>query len=272
MQGILYLVATPIGNLADITLRAKDILVNVDVIACEDTRHTLGLLNHLGIRRPLISYHKHNEKAVAVKIISLLAEGKSVALVSDAGMPCISDPGAYLVTQAREAGIDIKVIPGASAVISGAALSGAVESGFVFLGFLQGTKTKKRERLAEYASEQLPLIVYSAPHDIKEELQLAYEVFGKRQVWVIKEMTKIYEGVIVGLLGEVELQNEKGEFVLVMQGAEGRKEYSADMIAGELDILLDMGISKRDATAIVARYLGISKKRVYDIGLAIDKQ
>ena len=268
MAGVLYLVATPIGNLADITKRAKQTLAQVDLIACEDTRHTLGLLNHLGIQKQLLSYHKHNEKQSSYQILSLLAEGKSIALVSDAGMPCISDPGAYLVSQARAAGAQVTIIPGASAVVSAVALAGIEADGFVFLGFLKGSEKQKRDRLAYYLTEPMPLVIYSAPHDVKKELALLAQTLGAREVFIIKEITKVYEKVAVGILGEVGPEEEKGEFVLVISGYEQQELVGDKDIIEELTFLLSFGLSKRDASAITSRYLQISKKRVYDLCLA----
>ena len=268
MAGVLFLVATPIGNLADITLRAKQTLSEVDLIACEDTRHTLGLLTHLGIQKRLISYHKHNEKQSAQKLLLLLAEGKRIALVSDAGMPGISDPGAYLVSEARRAGIEVVVIPGASAVTAAVALSGIDEGGFVFLGFLQGTEKEKSQRLSRYAAEPMPLVIYSAPHDIKKELALAAQVLGSREALIIKEMTKVYEAVIQGVLGEIEPKEEKGEFVLIISGCKQERTISDKAIIAELDFLLGFGLSKRDASTIAAQHLGIPRKRAYDLCLA----
>jgi 16S rRNA (cytidine1402-2'-O)-methyltransferase len=180
-------------------------------------------------------------------------------------MPCISDPGAVVVSLARQAGIRITAIPGASAAVTAIALSGMEADGFVFLGFLYGTDSQKKNRLAQYAKERLPLVIYSAPHDIKEELKLASEILGKRKICIIKEMTKIYESVDCGILGELQAQNEKGEFVLIIEGFSEEQVCTDEDIIKELTELLQMGVSKKDASAIAARHLNVAKKRAYDL-------
>lgn len=269
MSGKCYLVATPIGNLKDITLRAIETLKEVDIIACEDTRHTLVLLKHYQITKPLISYYQHKEKQGTEQIINLLKEGKNIALVSDAGMPCISDPGAVLVKALREENIDITVIPGASALTSAVALSG-IEGNFTFIGFLS-EKRKERLRVLEVFKDiPTALIIYSSPHDLIKNLDFLYEVLGARKIHVIKEITKIYENVFSGNLGEIQIENTKGEFVLVIE-ANDKNDIEVDnqTIKKALTNYLNNGLSKKDATNRVCQDFGLNKNRVYPLSLDI---
>ena len=265
----LYLVATPIGNLGDITIRALEILKSVDVIACEDTRHTLPLLTHFDIKKPLISYYKHKEKEGAEKIISLLNEGKDVALVSDAGMPCISDPGSEVVKELLNRGYEYTVVPGASAVVSAIALTG-VDGSFSFIGFLPEKKKDITRLLAPYKDIDTNLVFYVAPHDVEDTIKVLYDNLGDRPLYAVKEITKIHEKVIVGRLSGITIENQKGEFVFVVGRPDGEKEeVSEDKLRFELSELIFGGMDKKTATKTVAEKYGISKNIVYKLSIDI---
>lgn len=267
MSGKLYLVATPIGNLQDITLRALEILKSVDIIACEDTRRTLGMLNFFEIKKPLISYYKGKEKESGEKIIELLFSGKNIALVTDAGMPCISDPGSLLVKSLMENHIEYTVAPGACAFVSAIALTG-ITGEFTFIGFLPEKKKEKDKILGYYKDTPSNLIFYSAPHDINKTLSYLYETLGKRKAYAVKEITKIYESVIEGELGLLEIENPKGEFVIIIEGAKITvEELSLEDIKKKLSVRILNGMAKKEAVAEVAQDYGISKNTVYKISL-----
>lgn len=222
MSGILYLVATPIGNLDDITFRAINILKSVDLIAAEDTRHTLQLLNYFEIKKPLISYYKETEKIKAEVLINKLNEGKDIALVSDAGTPAISDPGEEVVKEAIKNGIKIVPIPGACALVNALIASGLNTREFIFLGFLPTNNKEKNEKLEEIKNENKTLIFYEAPHKIDNTLKILYQILGNRRVVLAREITKIHEEFIRGNLEELveKEQNNKGEYVIIIEGTE----------------------------------------------------
>lgn len=222
MSGILYLVATPIGNLDDITFRAINILKSVDLIAAEDTRHTLQLLNHFEIKKPLISYYKETEKIKAEVLINKLNEGKDIALVSDAGTPAISDPGEEVVKEAIKNGIKIVPIPGACALVNALIASGLNTREFIFLGFLPTNNKEKNEKIEEIKNENKTLIFYEAPHKIDNTLKILYQILGNRRVVLAREITKIHEEFIRGNLEELveKEQNNKGEYVIIVEGTE----------------------------------------------------
>lgn len=222
MSGILYLVATPIGNLDDITFRAINILKSVDLIAAEDTRHTLQLLNHFEIKKPLISYYKETEKIKAEVLINKLNEGKDIALVSDAGTPAISDPGEEVVKEAIKNGIKIVPIPGACALVNALIASGLNTREFIFLGFLSTNNKEKKEKIEEIKNENKTLIFYEAPHKIDNTLKILYQILGNRRVVLAREITKIHEEFIRGNLEELveKEQNNKGEYVIIVEGTE----------------------------------------------------
>ena len=190
---MLYFVATPIGNLKDFSFRAVEVLKSVDKIACEDTRHSLTLLNAYDIKKPLFSYHKFNEKEVAEKIIDGLKKGENIAVITDAGMPVVSDPGNVLTKLLIEEGLEFTVIPGACACVSALVLSGLDSSRFCFLGFMPEKQGARKEFLSKYKDLDLTLIFYSAPHDVKKDIESIYEVLGDRRAVAVKEITKIYE-------------------------------------------------------------------------------
>ena len=269
MRGILYIVGTPIGNLGDITLRALETLKTVDVIACEDTRHTLPLLNKFEIKKPLISYYKQKEKTGTEEIVTLLDEGKNVALVTDAGMPCISDPGSVLVRYLLENGYEYTVVPGVSATTSAAALVGA-ENGFMFVGFLP-EKNKDREKLMdEVRGVRRSVLFYAAPHDVNKTLDYLYEKLGDRKVFIVKEITKVFEKVTAGTLKETRVDNPKGEFVLVVEPEEKREgAMTEEEIKEKLLEEISSGKDVRSAVVSVVEKYGQSKNAVYKISLLL---
>lgn len=263
-RGKLYIVGTPIGNLKDITLRALETFKEVDVIACEDTRHTLGLLTHYEIKKPLISYYKPKEREGAERVLRNLSEGRSVALVTDAGMPCISDPGSLLVKEAREAGYDVISVPGPTAVATAVALSGIIEPVFVFIGFLPAKKKDKKALLAGYKDIKASLVFYCSPHDIKDDLKCFYETFGARKVSVIRELTKVYESVDEGTLGEFDIEEARGEYVVIVHAPEIAEESKPEgSIEEQVGALIASGVSKKDAIKQVAKQNGLPKDEVY---------
>jgi len=271
MKGTLYIVSTPIGNLEDITLRALRILKEVDVIAAEDTRHTLKLMNHYGISRPLISYWGEKEKLKAEETIGRLESGQSVALVSDAGTPGISDPGGVLIKRAIEAGIQVVPVPGPAAVISALSLSGFSTEEFVFLGFLPPRQSRRKKVLKELSLERRTLVMYEAPHRILETVRDMSDLFGERRAVLIREMTKLYEEVIRGSLPEilVRLKGSKiaGEYVVVIEGRGEEKGLHINDAAAEIKILMKKGLSRKEAVKRVAEEYGLSRKELYDRSL-----
>ena len=285
MSGTLYIVGTPIGNLKDVTYRAVETLASVDMIACEDTRHTAVLLKHYGISKPLVSYYKQKEKAASSKIAEALEEGKNVALVTDAGMPCVSDPGAVLVKECRERGIRIESVPGPSAVVTAMSVSGITDGKFAFIGFLPDKNADRRELLGETKAYGIPLIFYTAPHDLKKTLAELLNAYGDRRVTVVKELTKIHESVYEGTLSSVEeltkihesvyegtlssveIEDERGEFVLIVEPDEEAGE-KADP-AEALEELLASGVSPAEAARRVALKCNLNRNAVYALALKL---
>ncbi len=267
MSGILYIVATPIGNLEDITLRALRILREVDRIACEDTRQTRKLLDRHGISKPMVSYHEHNEQARAEELLRELEAGRNIALVSDAGTPLIADPGYRLVAQAREHGVTVSPIPGASALVSALSASGLPTDSFYFGGFLPAKKTQRRKTLEELKDYPATLVFYETPHRIIEALEDIAEVLGPRKVTLGREITKIHEEFLVGevsrLLEDLAKRTSmRGEFTLMI--AKGDAPV-ADVLPIEaaFDKLLEAGVPRMEAIKTVARERGLSKREVY---------
>ncbi len=271
MPGILYLVATPIGNLTDITFRAIQVLKDVDVIACEDTRHTHKLLQHYGISTKTISYHEHNEEQRAAELSSWLQNGKSVAVVSDAGTPGISDPGFRLVSKAIEEGITVVPIPGPSALLSALIGSGLPTDQFLFAGFLPARSGQRRTRLEELRKVETTLVFYEAPHRIAAMLKDCLEILGEREAVVARELTKLHEEFRRGRLSELQQhysdeQEPRGEFVVLID----RKEISETATGNELasiDSLVQRleneGLDHRAALKKAARELGLSRAEAY---------
>ena len=276
-KGCLYLCATPIGNLDDITLRALRILKEADYIAAEDTRHTLKLLNHYDISKPLISYHEHNRMEKGPEIIELVRQGKKVALVSDAGMPGISDPGADLVKMAYEAGVSVTVVPGPSAALSALVLSSLPTRRFAFEGFLPRERKQRRERIQMLQTEQRTVIIYEAPHRIKALLRDMLDVLGSRRIAIVRELTKIYEEVMIMSLQEAveyyDGRTPKGEFVLVLEGAQPDtmdRDFSHLSIKDHLREYISAGMSKKEAVKQVARDRKIPKSQVYPYSIDLE--
>lgn len=271
MPGKLYLVATPIGNLKDITLRAIEILKTVDLIAAEDTRHTLQLLNHLEITKPLISYYKQNEKQKKEVIIEKLQEGKNVAIVSDAGTPGISDPGEEVVHYAIEKNITVVPIPGASAVISALICSGLSTKQFTFIGFLPVNSKEKREILETIKQEKRTLIFYEAPHKLRKTLEEIKEVLGNREVTLAREMTKWHEEFIRGSLEEVlkKIEEPRGEFVILVEGSKldkkelQKEELNQMPLEKHYKFYQSLGMQKKEIIKQIAKDRKVEKNEIY---------
>lgn len=273
-RGVLYVVGTPIGNLKDITLRAIETLQNADIILAEDTRQTLKLLNHLNISKSMISYHRHNEIDKIQMVVSLLDEGKNIALVSDAGMPIISDPGQGLVKYLVENEYKIEVIPGVTALITAIVRSGMDSTRFTFEGFLSVSKKQRINRLKELKNEIRTMIFYEAPHKILYTLKDMYEVFGDRNICICRELTKIHEEykntTFKEAIETIEQNGIKGEIVLIVEGMseieleEKRKEEMEKIDPVELvKKYIEEGIDKKDAIKKVAKEMGVNKNEIY---------
>ena len=273
--GTLYLCATPIGNLEDISMRTLSILKQVDLIACEDTRHSLKLLNHFEISKPLTSYHEHNKAEKGEVLLQKMKEGTNIALVSDAGTPAISDPGEDLVKKCIESGIKVVPIPGPAALISALIVSGQDTARFTFEGFLPVNRRSRDERLKCLENETRTMIFYEAPHKLVRTLDDMYEVFGDRSITIVKEITKIHESVTKTTLGEAVKHFEqaipKGEFVLVLAGkseqeikSEAEKAFENMSITEHVDSLIAQGIDKKEAIKQVARLRNLPKRDVYN--------
>lgn len=271
MSGKLYLVATPIGNLEDITLRALNVLRDVDLIAAEDTRHTLGLLNHFEISKPLISYYKQTEKAKSGILIEKLKEGKNIAVVSDAGTPGISDPGEEIVKAAIENNIEIVPIPGACALVNALIASGLSTREFSFIGFLSAVKKEKKEKLEEIKYETRTLILYEAPHKLKGTLELILEVLGDRRIVLARELTKIHEEFIRDNVSKIlkKIDEIKGEFVILVEGSSvSKKDIESDNINSlsleeHYNMYENQGLSKKEIIKKIAKDRNVNKNEIY---------
>ena len=274
MAGMLYLVPTPIGNLGDISQRCRETLEAADFIAAEDTRVSLKLLNHLGIKKSLVSYYEHNKAFKGDKIVERILSGETCALVSDAGSPAISDPGEDLVKQCAAAGITVCAIPGPCAAITALSISGQATGRFCFEGFLSTSKRSRREHLDSLKKEQRTMIFYEAPHKLVATLEDMAEAFGAdRPISLCRELTKLHEEVVRTTLGEAVAKYTetapKGEFVLILAGAEPEAEEipTEEDAAGYLKRLLNSGMSRKDAIKQTAKDLGLPKNVVYDLAL-----
>lgn len=262
----LYIVGTPIGNLGDITFRALETLKSADIIACEDTRHSLALLNHYDVKAKLVAYHKFNETECGQKLIAEIKDGKNVALITDAGMPCVSDPGAILVARCREEGVEVESVPGPTAVATAVALSGIKSTGFIFLGFLP-EKTKDRKiALDKVKNAGLPIVLYVAPHDLSKTASALFEILGNRRAYVVREITKLHESVTVTSLASFECE-ERGEIVLIVDAGEEKNDFLDMTIEEHLKAYLDLGMDKKEAVKKVASERGEPKNVVYQIAL-----
>lgn len=269
-NGRLLIVGTPIGNLSDFSPRGIEALENADYIACEDTRVSLRLLTHFGIKKPLLSYYKPHEQEKSIKILELLAQGNTVALVSDAGMPCISDPGVYLVQKCYEVGIEVEVIPGCNAAVAAVAVSGIDTARFAFEGFLPVPKKERQARLAEIKTLAHTLIFYEAPHKLRNTLSdLAEALGGERNAALCRELTKVHEEVIRGTLDELNAYygeiEPRGEFVIVVEGAgeSPAEELTPEQAAELAKSFVDGGEKLSDACKKAADITGIPKREIY---------
>ena len=271
MSGTLYLVPTPIGNLGDISRRMAETLEQADFIAAEDTRVTVKLLNHLGLKKPMVPYHRHSTEASGQAILSRLQAGESCALVTDAGTPAISDPGEELVARCGEAGIPVCAIPGPCALVTALAVSGQPTGRFTFEGFLAMNKKNRRAHLESLQGEERTMIFYEAPHKLAATLRDLADTFGAdRPLTLCRELTKLHEEVSRTTLGQAAAwygeNAPKGEFVLVVRGAEPLPEGEASLEDGLdlVDRLRGEGMSLRDAVKRAARELGLSRNELYD--------
>ena len=279
MSGVLYLVPTPIGNLGDISRRMADTLGEVDFIAAEDTRVTLKLLNHLDIRKPMLTYHRHNTETGGQAVIDRLLAGENGALVTDAGMPAISDPGEELVARCAQLDIPVVAIPGPCALVTALAVSGQPTGRFTFEGFLAMNKKNRRAHLDALRGEERTMVFYEAPHKLSATLQDLAETFGpERPVSLCRELSKLHEEVRRTTLGEAadyyRDNSPKGEFVLVVRGCEPREEREATLEDG-LQLVeklrAEEGLSLRDGVKRAAKELGLAKNQLYDLALGREK-
>ena len=274
MAGMLYLVPTPIGNLGDISIRCRETLEQADFIAAEDTRVSLKLLNHLGIKKSLVSYFEHNKEQKGEMIVERILAGETCALVSDAGSPAISDPGEDLVKQCAAAGITVCAIPGPCAVITALSISGQATGRFCFEGFLSTSKKSRKEHLESLIGEQRTMIFYEAPHKLLNTLESMAEVFGSdRSISLCRELTKLHEEVVRTTLAEaIAMYQEKppkGEFVLVVAGATPveKEAFTPEDAAQRVAKLMEEGMSRKDAIKQAAKELDLPKNVVYDAAL-----
>lgn len=275
-QGVLYIVATPIGNLQDISARGIEVLSQVDVIAAEDTRHSQKLLQHLDIRRPLLAYHEHNEDSQAPALVKRLAAGESVALISDAGTPLMSDPGYRLVRLAHEAGIRLSPVPGACAAIAGLSVAGQATDKFCFLGFPPARTTARRHFFEDYRDLPMTLVFYESSHRILDCLDDMLSVFGpQRELSLCREITKTFETICMAPLAEIlalvrdDPQQQKGEFVLVLQGCVSVDTDSVTLGVDELLRQLLQVMPVKQAARVVSELSGIKKNQLYQRALSL---
>lgn len=269
MAGILYVTGTPIGNLSDLSPRAAQVLGEVDFIAAEDTRVTLKLLNHLGIKKPMVSYYEHNKRERGEIICARIEQGESCAIVTDAGMPCISDPGEDLVKLCAERGVKTVVVPGPSAVVSALAVSGLSTGRFTFEGFLSVNKKSRAEHLQSLLHEKRTMIFYEAPHKLLATLRDFYETFGERRLSIVRELTKIHEEVIRTTTSHAAQSladgSVKGEIVLVLEGApeEEKEEYTLETAVKMARRLIADGEKATEAAKQAAAATGFKKNEIY---------
>jgi len=271
MLGILYVVATPLGNLEDLSPRAVKILEEVDLIACEDTRHTRKLLNHFAIHTPTTSYHEHNEDSKAPALMTQLQEGKRIALVSDAGTPLLSDPGHRLVQACRENEIPVYPIPGPSAATAALSVSGLPAHRFLFIGFLPRRAALQREVLEKVSREEATLLIYISPHGLLPTLKRVVEMLGNRRAFLIREMTKLHETHYFGRLEEVlttvEQEPARGEYTLVLEGQTSKQDQVSsqfDAAAYVLGLIETRGLTQKEAIKQATQELGLSRREIYN--------
>ncbi len=268
----LYLVATPIGNLSDMSQRAIDVLESVDFVAAEDTRNTVKLFNHFGIKKPMVSYFEHNKRERGEYIVSRIEAGENCALVTDAGTPAVSDPGEDIVKLCAEKNIDVVPIPGACAFVQALIVSGLDTGRFSFEGFLSVNKPQRKKHLAEIKNQTQTLIFYEAPHKLKRTLADLFEGLGDRKIALCRELTKMYEQVIrttvSGAIEYFQTTEPKGEFVLVVEGCkpeEYKKEFTKDEILKKVNELIKGGMDKKTAIKEASVMAGIPKREVYQM-------
>lgn len=282
MAGILYLCATPIGNLKDITARVLETLESVDVIAAEDTRNSVRLLNHFSIKTPLTSYHEYNKIEKAEVLVQKLLAGENIALITDAGTPAISDPGEVLVQKCQEAGVVVTSLPGPAACITALTLSGLSTRRFCFEGFLPPDKKLRKDILEELKQESRTIILYEAPHHLKETLKLLQETLGNRRITICRELTKKFETIFPTTLKDAnqyyETEEPRGEYVLVLEGKsleEKEKEEQEKFQAIPIEVAVkeyeDRGLDRKEAMKAVAKERGISKRDVYQYLLGLEE-
>lgn len=274
MSGKLFLCATPIGNLEDITFRVLKTLKEVDLIAAEDTRHSIKLLNHFEIQTPMTSYHEYNKVDKAKYLVNLMQEGKNIAVITDAGTPGISDPGEELVRQCFEVGIEVSSLPGPAACITALTMSGLKTRRFAFEAFLPSDKKERQQVLEELKDETRTMIIYEAPHHLVQTLKELESVLGDRKITQCRELTKKYEEAyqttIGSLISKYETKEPRGEYVLVIEGKtfkekteEKQKEWESLSINEHMEYYLDQGIDKKEAMKRVAKDRGVSKRDIY---------
>ncbi len=277
--GILYVVATPIGNLQDITLRALDTLKSVDAIAAEDTRHTSGLLSHFGISKKLIAVHEHNERQSADKLLAQLYTGDNIALVTDAGTPGISDPGAVVVDLVRKAGVKVTPIPGASAVIAALSASGIAQNGFLFYGFLPASGAARRKTLEALKAQAVTLVFYEAPHRILECIaDLSLVLGAERRITFARELTKTFETIYSCNLGDAvawlnaDTNQQRGEFVLLVEAATSKEEDAIPEEAVRIVKLLLAELPLKHAVALATDITRLKKNDLYELALQLKNE
>ena len=267
MAGVLYIVATPIGNLEDISLRVIRVLKEVNLIAAEDTRHTQKLLSHYDIRTPLTSYHEHNERTKARPLVERLLQGRNIALVTDAGVPAISDPGYRLVVEAIKAGIRATPIPGPSALTAVLSVCGLPTDRFVFEGFLPAKKKERRDRLEILRAEERTLVCFEAPHRLMESLCDIHELLGDRELVVAREVSKVHEEFLRGLASEVIQklagQQIRGELTIVIKGSAGDAAVSEELLRAEIHRLKSEGMRVKEIAAVLAAEHSVAKREIY---------
>jgi len=276
MAGVLYIVPTPIGNLEDITLRALRVLKEADLIAAEDTRHTLNLLNHYGIKTPLTSYHEHNERTKAQSLVERLLGGENIALVSDAGTPAISDPGYRLVVDAIHVGIRVIPLPGAAALTAALSAGGLPTDRFAFEGFLPAKKQERRARLRELRQDARTLVIYEAPHRLNESLQDMQQILGDREIVVGRELSKVHEEFLRGTLSEVMPRladrEVKGEITIVVHGCTEECQVSEENIGTEIRRLINEGMGMKDLSEVLGERHHVSKRQIYQLALKLKSE
>ena len=274
MAGKLYLCATPIGNLEDITYRVLRILKEVDLIGAEDTRHSRNLMNYFDIHTPMTSYHEYNKVDKARYLVEEMQKGKNIALITDAGTPGISDPGEELVRQCHEAGIEVSSVPGPAACITALTMSGLPTRRFAFEAFLPSDKKERQQVLNDLKNETRTIVMYEAPHHLLRTMKELLEVLGDREITLCKELTKIHEraekGMLADLIEKYENLEIKGEYVLVIQGKsfaeleeESQEQFRKMSVEEHMDLYVSQGMSEKDAMKKVAKDRGISKRDVY---------